>query len=343
MEKQHNLISEGNAAFVIPFWSDGKAHRKNYLNYALESIYKQTDKRWCIYIIDDNSPCREDKEYLQELHKNDSRIKVIFSDENLGPGAARNKGIKQAFQDGCVFICFLDSDDIAHKMRVEKAREVFCNDPDTAVVYSTFTIIDEDNQDVPFDNLIEGIKVILNDMENSPLEGYDVWIKVATERDNLTIPSSLNVRTNLAYLNPFPEYARFHEDTHTWLRYSASGAKIRYAPNIPSLYRVPQKLRGSESRERAGGIEEFNRLRGKTIIKGLDDAINLALNRGVIDMDKSLEIKTRFCLNVASLIKKEGTDKVAKELIQQAKQFSIKHFNLFKDKYDLKDILTDEL
>lgn len=338
MDTRH--MNNGCAAFVIPFWSDGKPQRLKYLNNAIESIFEQTDENWYIYIIDDASPCAEVKNTLQDMANKDNRIKVIFSECNLGPGAARNKGIRRAYQDKCPFICFLDSDDIASKNRVEEVRNIFVKDPETSIVYSSFIIIDEENQRVSEESLIEGIKILLNSIESDPLEGYDVWIQVATERDNLIIPSSLNVKTELAISHLFPEYARFHEDTHTWLRYSASGAKVKYSPDIPSLYRIPQKSVGSESRERAGGIEKFNIMRSEIIMQGLEDAIKLAIKRDVINEDKSLEIKTRFLLNVASMVKKEeGTIEVGKQLVQKAENISAKHFSLFKDKYDLNGLL----
>jgi len=332
-------MESGDAAFIIPFWSDGKPHRVKYLNQTLESIFGQTDKNWKVYLIDDASPYEPDKAYLKELEEKDKRINVIFSKNNTGPGAARNKGIQAAYREQCPFVCFLDSDDIAASNRAEEVRKVFLSDRDASVVYSSFNVIDEDNMLVPEDKLLEGIRIIISDMKTRPLEGYDSWIDIATERDTLTIPSALNAKTQLAVRYPFPEHVRFHEDTHTWLRYSAAGAKMVFLPQIPSKYRIPVKAAGSESRERAGGIEAFNRLRVETIMQGLDEAINIAQRRNAIDCSKGLEIKTRFCLNVASIIKDEGTIGIAKELLEQARYISKEYFDTFKDKYCLNGLI----
>jgi len=339
MNKQLQSVKDGHAAFVIPFWSDGKPDRRRFLDSAIESVFMQTDKRWRIYITDDYSPYMPDRDYLSQMESKYPDIRVTFSDTNTGPGAARNKSIRRAYEDGCAFICYMDSDDISSKYRAEEVREIFLKDPEAQVIYSTFDVIDEENCRVPEDRLIEGIRIMQNDMERAPLEGYDIWIDIAIERDNLTIPSALNVKTGLACNFPFPEEVRFHEDTHTWLRYSASGAKIVYSPKIPTLYRVPQKLGGSASRDRAGGIEAFNRLRCEVIMKGLDEAVRLAQKRKVIQQEKAVEIKTRFLLNVASMIRKEGTIHIAKELVMQAQSLSSKHFELFKSKYDLTGLL----
>ena len=88
------------------------------------------------------------------------------------------------------------------------------------------------------------------------------------DRDNLTIPSSLSVTTRMAQAVPFPEDARFHEDMHTWLRYSASGADILFTPDTPSRYRILTADKGSSSRERAGGIDAYNRLRANSFQAG---------------------------------------------------------------------------
>ena len=334
-----NYIKYGTAAFVIPFWSDGKPHRLKYLNDALESIYSQTDNNWKIYLVDDASIYEPDKRYLMELEDKNNNIKVIFSEASTGPGDARNKGIIEAYKEQCPFICFLDSDDIASHNRVDEVRKTFLEDSEADIAYSSFKVIDEENNAVSDSDLLEGIKIIISDIENRPLYGYDTWIEMAVERDTLTIPSALNVKTTLAAKHLFPNYARFHEDTHTWLRYSASGAKVVYIPQIPSKYRIPQKVNGSESRERAGGIEAFNRLRVKIIMQGLVEAIEMAKKRGVIDNDKGLEIMTRYCLNVAAMIKKEGTVSVAKELVEQAKTISSDKFYAFKDKYSLEGLV----
>lgn len=81
------------------------------------------------------------------------------------------------------------------------------------------------------EKLVEGIRVTLKDLANRPLYGYDSWKDIATERDALTIPSALNVRTELAYAVPFPEHVRFHEDTYTWIRYA--GGYVFYLDSIP--------------------------------------------------------------------------------------------------------------
>lgn len=326
-------MKDGIAAFVIPFWSSGNEVYMNYLNQAVSSIMKQTDSRFHIYIVDDCSDEPSVKKSLTELEKGNEKITVLYAKENKGPGTARNIGVRQAATDGCPFICFLDSDDMANEKRVETSRKIFLEKEDVDVVYSTFSVVSEVNEPVLREKLVEGVKIILSDMENRPLYGEDTWKSIVVERDNLTIPSALNVRTELAFAVPFPEHVRFHEDTYTWLRYSGIGGNFYYEESIASLYRIPQNKKGSESRERAGGIEEFNRMRCKIIMQGLESAMEYAQQRGQVAEEEKDDYRVRFLLNVASMIAVEGTLNVSQELVDWAKRINDEKWQMYYKNY----------
>ncbi len=72
----------------------------------LESVLPQAGEDVEIILIDDGSRDRS-LEICEDLARADSRIKV-FSQENGGPGAARNTGIRAARGE---YILFVDSDD----------------------------------------------------------------------------------------------------------------------------------------------------------------------------------------------------------------------------------------
>lgn len=133
-----------SAAFIIPFYSTGNNDDYVWLEEALKSIEKQTDKNWIIFIVDDASPDKMSAERIYSIkEKYGEKVEVIFLNENKGPGNARNVGIKAAYKKGCPFVLFLDSDDMAHPKRVEVTRKLFDENPDTGVVYSSFEVIDE--------------------------------------------------------------------------------------------------------------------------------------------------------------------------------------------------------
>lgn len=324
------------AAFVMPFYSaDAAPQDEVLLRRAVASALHQTDDDLRLVIVDDASPDPRSSVWLKELSASDPRIHVLRQQDNRGPGCCRNIGIRWAGKLGADIVCFLDSDDEAHPSRVEVARRLIAS-TGADVVYSTFVVVDADGAEVPLSDIVSGVQIILRDLDSRPLSGKGIWIELAVDRDNLTIPSSLSVTTRLARAVPFPEDVRFHEDMHTWLRYSASGAEIVFTPDTPSRYRILTAGRGSSSRERAGGIDAFNRLRANVISGGLREAIEMGVHRGVISNTDGAEILARYYLNVAGMIRREGSDAVAEELVGRARDLlSDQAYNRFRRHYQV--------
>lgn len=92
---------------IIPFYSN-----LEWLYEAVESVLAQTYPIHEIIIINDGS--KEDMKAF--LAKYGEKIKYIYQ-ENAGPGAARNNGIRNATGD---YIAFEDSDDIWMPTKIEK-------------------------------------------------------------------------------------------------------------------------------------------------------------------------------------------------------------------------------
>lgn len=322
------------AAFVMPFYSaSGAPQDQDLLRLAVASALHQTDDDVRLVIVDDASPDPRSTLWLEELSASDPRIHVVRQPDNRGPGYCRNIGVRWAEKLGADIVCFLDSDDEAHPSRVEVARRLM-TEAGVEVVYSTFVVVDAYGAAIPVADIVSGVRIILSDLDSRPLSGKEIWIELAVERDNLTIPSSLSVTTRLAQAIPFPEDARFHEDMHTWLRYSASGAEVLFTPATPSRYRILTADRGSSSRERAGGIDAFNRLRANVISGGLREAIDMGIRRGVIGNSDGTEILARYFLNVAGMIRREGSDTVASELVSRAYDLLPKQvFNQLRARY----------
>ena len=87
-------------AVVIPYYNGG-----NYIERALNSIKKQTEKPDEIIVVDDGSE-DEHKKILEQLR---SKYEFTsYSKENGGQGSARNFGVEKAKSD---YICLLDQDD----------------------------------------------------------------------------------------------------------------------------------------------------------------------------------------------------------------------------------------
>lgn len=96
MKYQKELLS-----VIIPVYNS-----KKYLIRCIESLIKQSYHNIEIILVDDGSTDGSSV-LCNELKEKDNRIKV-FHQKNLGPGAARNVGLKNAKGE---YITFVDSDD----------------------------------------------------------------------------------------------------------------------------------------------------------------------------------------------------------------------------------------
>lgn len=98
---------------IIPLYN-----KAPYVRKAIESVVGQTYSGWELIVVDNGST---DGSGAIVASFQDSRIRMIRLDENIGPGAARNRGVKEVGGCGGVgcpvkdspssWICFLDADD----------------------------------------------------------------------------------------------------------------------------------------------------------------------------------------------------------------------------------------
>ena len=89
-------------SIITPIKNGEKLFRSTY-----HSVIQQSYTRFEWIIVDDGS-------YLDQIDKikcviNDDRVKYIIGNKNLGPGGARNIGLKKISGK---YLCFIDSDDL---------------------------------------------------------------------------------------------------------------------------------------------------------------------------------------------------------------------------------------
>lgn len=100
---------------VIPVFN-----RASTIARAIESVLAQSYKNFEIIVIDDGS-MDETRNVVKSFQSECPQILYDYQN-NSGPAAARNKGIKVAKGD---FIAFLDSDDCWHAQKLEKQIHLF--------------------------------------------------------------------------------------------------------------------------------------------------------------------------------------------------------------------------
>ena len=96
------MISQPLVSIIVPCYNVEK-----YVEECINSIILQDYKNWEGILINDGSSDNT-LELINKFKEKDDRIRV-FSQENLGLSATRNKGIEHS---NGVFIFFLDSDDV---------------------------------------------------------------------------------------------------------------------------------------------------------------------------------------------------------------------------------------
>ena len=316
-ETMESFNLDGPAAFVIPHWSQGSAMERKWLDETLEKIKLQTDPNWVILIGDGNSPSSEAKDYLRKLEKEyNGKMKIIFMDHSDGPGHARNLCIQYAYKKKYPFIVFIDADDLTHPWRVEVTRGIFKKNPKTGVVYSTFNVIDENGVPTPYSQCSQSIVEIL-EAHSDPPEGPEAWISICSEAGYVNLTSTTSVLTPIAKNIPFPG-EKASEDYYAWLCYSASGAEFAFTPLTPTNYRIPRNTQGSASRSREGGKSKFYETKCRVDAAGVEAAIVLATQRGVIDAKKAADIRAKFYVKEAVTMFREKEMGLAKMCVENA-------------------------
>ena len=127
--EENKIITNCNESIkfstILPVYNS-----RDTIERCIESIINQTYKKWELIIIDDGST-DDSLKICKKYSSKDSRIKV-HSQKNMGPGIARNNGIKFSKGD---FISFLDSDDYYENDYFETINQIIRNNNSDIVFY----------------------------------------------------------------------------------------------------------------------------------------------------------------------------------------------------------------
>jgi glycosyltransferase involved in cell wall biosynthesis len=116
-------------------------NRSRLLCEALDSVAFQTFKDYEVIVVDDGSTEPIDA----ALAHHATRPRVIRQ-QNLGPAAARNRGIDAATAN---LVAFLDSDDLWLPAKLETFLGYFAANPNLRIAYGPMSPIDADRGPVP--------------------------------------------------------------------------------------------------------------------------------------------------------------------------------------------------
>jgi glycosyltransferase involved in cell wall biosynthesis len=112
-------------SFVIPFYK-----RFGLLKEAVHSIADSAFKNVEIILVDDGSG-EDGKDDLLEFMNNIPNIVYIWQQENTGPGAVRNRGLKRAKGE---WVFFMDSDDVIYSEKLPELADFLAKEQTSDII-----------------------------------------------------------------------------------------------------------------------------------------------------------------------------------------------------------------
>ncbi|MCG2711498.1 MAG: glycosyltransferase [Candidatus Omnitrophica bacterium] len=238
---------------IIPSYNCGQ-----YITEGIESVLQQTYRDREIVIVDDGST--DETKKILESYINSKQIRYFYQ-ENKGPAAARNTGIREAKG---AFLAFLDADDLWEKGKLEKSID-FMEKNNFDWLCTSLKKIDENGREI--------IKRIPEDS----------WVLVSSTgemkqlRNGLFFFSSIPVHTPTIVAKKicfekvgiFDERFLIGEDTDLWLRFEEAGLKGGYLDEPLTIYRYNEN--SITKARKVDGLNEHAKVAKKhALILGLE-------------------------------------------------------------------------
>lgn len=217
--------------------------RNDTLKRAIKSVLNQTHTNLEIIVVDDNASSKGNAEVdtiIQGI--NDSRVRLIQNEKNLGGALARNEGI---YSSNAEFIAFLDDDDQYLPEKIEKELSLLkCND-NTALVYC-------------WENLI-GANEKISGSNKRKFKGNCLY---AAMQDCIAATSLWLCRKDaLLNVGCFTD-TPCKQDSYVILKLLLKGYEIDFVPEILSMYgdNLPDRISTQSHEKRIAGEEKLRKL-----------------------------------------------------------------------------------
>ncbi|MGA8762543.1 MAG: glycosyltransferase family A protein [Candidatus Sulfotelmatobacter sp.] len=200
-----------------------------YVAATLESVLAQSFTDYEVILINDGSP---DTQRLQQAIQPYTSRLIYLAQENRGPSAARNLGIRHARGE---WLAFLDSDDVWLPIYLAEQLKFLGSDPALDMVYCDAILHVEGNAG-------EAGKTF---MQLCPSVGPVTFESLLIEQTQVITSGTLVRRRIVAAAGLFDEEIRCSEDHDLWLRIIHCGGKIAYQRQALLLRTVRPDSQGS--------------------------------------------------------------------------------------------------
>lgn len=240
-----NMLAPAPVTVVIPCY-----RCRDTIGRAVASVAAQTWRPAELIVVDDAS-CDDTPKVLQALQSSYGRdwIKIVFRQDNGGPGAARNSGWDTATQP---YVAFLDADDAWHPRKIEIQLKYMLVHPEVAITGHRSRWLREGESLPPLP-------------EHYAFKPISRWQMLMSNR--WSTPSVM-LKKNIGFR--FEPGKRRSEDYLLWLRIICSGYKAMFIGlDLAYLYKAPYGA-GGMSRQlwamERGELDTYRRLRNEQLI-----------------------------------------------------------------------------
>lgn len=197
-----------------------------YLDDAVKSILQQDYPHFEFIVIDDGSTddsCNKLQRYAAQ-----SRQIRLIQQQNSGPAAARNAGIKAAAGK---YIAIMDADDISHPTRLSKQVAYLENHEECVAVGSLLEMIDPEGELIAVET-------------DRPIIHSEILKFMLTGLGGIPNPSAMIRADLLKQLGGYNEEYPAAEDLDLWFRLSEHG-KLANLPEALHQYRLHESSHGT--------------------------------------------------------------------------------------------------
>ena len=236
---------------IIPYFK-----KKKFIDYSIKSVLNQTYSNYEIILIYDDKD-QVDLEFLKNNYDLEKKIRFLVNEKNIGAGLSRNRGIENA---NGKYICFIDSDDIWEKNKLENQIN-FMKKNEAKICHTSYNIINEKN------NII-GKRFAKNFFYyHEILKSCDIGLSsVMLEKDLITSEINFcNLKTK--------------EDFVLWLKILKKGTKI-FGLNeyLTSWRKTENSLSSFTFQKLLDGYKVYNKYMGYNFIVSIYYLMCLSLN-----------------------------------------------------------------
>jgi glycosyltransferase involved in cell wall biosynthesis len=268
-----------------------------FIAETLDSVFSQTFTEFEVILINDGSPDTSKLEQVLAPYR--ERI-IYLKQDNRGPGAARNLGIRYARSE---YIAFLDGDDSWLPEYLAVQMKLFEETPSLDLIYLDAQLIGDPS--------VAGKTF----MELCPSVGPATFESLLLQHCSVITSCTIGRKQALVDAGLFDEGANIcgSEDYDLWLRVAFRGGEVAYQRKVLGRYRRhPQSLSAPGGRGFGRAIEVMNKV-AKTL--PLTPEMSAALQ-------KHLErVEAYYALEQGKMLLSAGKLLQAKKVLEKANSY----------------------